>query len=195
MPFIRCLHSSRAPFLPLPDHARRNSSALMDLVWVDSYLCLASQPYLWPCQYMADVRPDVLIRLLYDQPRPRLKSQTTYKDAGIERLLEKLATRKSSRGSPAAALAGEASNNEVKLERHSTGLIRPTWAGCRLRRRPRVAAVRLQRCPPGAFGPARPCVCVHTLAGACAARSLSRAVCTSIRARALACMCARVCAR
>jgi len=83
-----------------------------DLVWVDHNLCLASQKYLWECQYLAELRPDVLTRLLCD---PQLLACIKY-EATSNAPFHAL-----------EAIAGEASNNEVKLVKHCSALIRP---GC-----------------------------------------------------------------
>ena len=82
-----------------------------DLVWVDNNLCLASQQYLWECQYLAELRPDILTRLLYGPQVFCIKYEAT-SNAPFHAL---------------EAIAGEASNNEVKLVRHCSALIRP---GC-----------------------------------------------------------------
>lgn len=71
---------------------------------------------------MAELRPNVLDRLLYDQLRPGLKSQMTYKDARI-----KYEATSDAPFHALEAIAGEASNKEVKLLGHRAALIRP---GC-----------------------------------------------------------------
>ena len=119
-----------SPFLQSDFKASKPKGALdfavtvyaRDLVWVDSNLCLASQPYRWECQYMAELRSDVLNRLLYDQLLPGLTSQMTYKDAGI-----KYRATSNAPFHALEAIAGEASNREVKLLGRCAALIRP---GC-----------------------------------------------------------------
>jgi len=119
-----------SPFLQSDFKASKPKGALdfavalyaRDLVWVDSNLCLASQPYRWECQYMAELRSDVLNRLLYDQPLPGLMSHMTYKDAGI-----KYQATSNAPFHALEAIAGEASNTEVKLLGRPASLIRP---GC-----------------------------------------------------------------
>jgi len=83
-----------------------------DLVWVDHNLCLASQQYLWECQYLAELRPNILTRLLCD---PQLLACIKY-EATSNAPFHAL-----------EAIAGEASNNEVKIVRRCSALIRP---GC-----------------------------------------------------------------
>ena len=108
-----------APFLQNDFRASKPLGALdfavavsaRDLVWVDHHLCLASSAYTWECQYFAETRSTVLTRLLSSLEKRPFKYEA--KSEAPFHALE--------------AIAGEASNNEVKLGRRSTGLIRP---GC-----------------------------------------------------------------
>jgi len=110
-----------APFLQSDFRASKPLGAMdfavavsaRDLVWVDQNLCLASLAYVWECQYIAEMRSSVVTRLLscLEQPLPSIKYEAI-SNAPFHAL---------------EAIAGEASNNEVKLGRHSTRFIRP---GC-----------------------------------------------------------------